>query len=275
MSQFGETSLITNMIYQRIATPQDHRIDGLIHASSATREKPRFCARAFVLQNMHNIPPKEEIIPPLLRITFDQGNDRQARINNEYLKDVMVGRWKCKICGHRTGVQKAPKQSPCEHGVENYRYVEVSWRAKDSLLVGSTDALVEVSPKDKLVMVELKIISPNDFKELVAPLAEHTFRTQLYLWLIANSTRPEREWVNTKFAYVLYCNRAYGAKIDGRMTAHREFMVGRNDTAIEGVLRRIKAASDGMRDMEPPEGICDTKTCWRAKQCSAADVCFA
>ena len=277
MSGFGtDPSLVTNMIYSRIGFDQDLRLDGLIHASSATREKPRWCPRAFAIQTKHKIPPLPERIPPLLKLTFDQGNDKQARINNEYLRDVMVGKWRCSVCGHTTGVQKPPKSAtPCGHSTDHYEYKEVSWRAKDSLLVGSTDMLIEVSPKDKLLMVECKIITPNTFKELVRPLAEHVWRTRLYLWLIANSDSPYKNWVNTDFAHVLYCNRAYGAKIDGKMTAYREFRVDRNDTEVEALIAKVQSASDCLTNGgDLPEGICTEHGCYRASKCSVRDICF-
>ena len=273
MADFGDPTLITDMIYRRIDGHNDHRMDGLIHASSATGEK-RFCPRAFFLQTYLSVPPKEERVHPLLKLTFDQGKDKQWRLNNEYLRDVMVGIWRCPSCGVETRIQKAPKNQPC-NCTADYEYEEVTWRHQHTLLTGSTDMLIEVDPTSKLLMVEVKIIAPDEFKKLKMPLAEHTWRTQLYLHLIANSTRPEREWVNTDFAHVLYCCRSYGAKINGRMMAHREFRVTRDDEAIKNVMGSVWDASKAVEAKEAPQGICDSYECKRAQLCSVRDQCFS
>ena len=265
----GDTNLISNMILKRARVENDPRLDGLIHASSTTSST--YCPKRFaILDREKKFDLEVEMIPPLTKITFDAGIDKQARINDVYLRDKMIGFWEHPVTGKILGMGHAPDGEEGKH----YKYKEVGWRKRNSLLVGRTDALVEITPRDKLLMVEIKIISPNQFKDLAAPLAEHKYRCQLYLHLIANATRQEKSWVNTDYCHVLYCSRAHGIKVNDRMTCFKEYRIKRDDDAIAGVLEKIDVATRNIEKGEFSGAICETNKDKVAQKCPVSELCF-
>ena len=139
--------------------------------------------------------------------------------------------------------------------------------------------------QQKLCPVEVKTIAADAFKTLLAPLAEHRWRTNLYLRIMAESTQPGASLVNTAKATVLYITKGgYGCSdpqlatwgLKEKFSPFKEYEVLRDDSDTDEIMMRAKLVKDfraGKIGM--PTGICATALSKRALTCSFKGVCFS
>jgi hypothetical protein len=137
----------------------------------------------------------------------------------------------------------------------------------------------------KLVPVEIKTIDKDEFKTLVAPLAEHRQRTALYLRIISESDEPAAKSFSTKQARVLYASKGgYGCKdpepaqwgLYDKFSPYKEFILDRNDEITETPTekaRQVHLFRKGEAGM--PDGICPQSFCKRAKGCKVVKECWS
>ena len=251
----------------------------IIHASDLTKEDLEYCPREHILMKLERVEQKDPYVNTALRVTWDDGVDKQARVNNQYLKDFMVGDWICRSCGKLYEWRKGPPprhgECRCPNG-SLWEYSEVVFRHKKNKASGSVDALVDIG-KAKLRACEVKIMATSMFPPKL-PLAEHTLRTRLYLWLIANSDHPRKNRINTRKASVLYLCRGHGKKDeDGVVSPFREFTVERNDSDIKHLGAKAMALTKARTNTRKfmPFGVCPTSDCGRAKACRVSKPCFS
>jgi hypothetical protein len=157
-----------------------------------------------------------------------------------------------------------------------WEYREVSVFSKELGISGSLDVLLDLGTP-RYMMVELKIISPEEFATLVAPLPEHRVRTALYLKLMADSDHPYKEKFNLHEARVLYVSRGYGKMNQefGEVLPFREFVVKRDDASIADLLERARGLQDFRQKGVMPVGVCSTAVEKRAQKCSVCKACFS
>ena len=249
-----------------------------LHASDLT--KADFCPRKFVLVRHHNVKLKDDYISTPLRMTFDEGNDKQARINNDYLGDTMWGFWHCNHCYLRVGFSKRPALCTC--GAQDYSYDETFVRHTQSILGGNIDGIVELDA-NVLTPIEIKIMAQADFIKLKAPLVEHRIRTKLYLHLIENAKQEYAKKINHQKARILYVQRGFGKKgAEGYVTPFKEFVILRDDEEIQPLIdmaARITQIEKSNKAPEAlsyiaPQGICSTITSKCALKCPVRTQCF-
>ena len=272
--------IIKEMIHARVGGSEPARGQKTIHASDLTKENPTYCPRAVRLMEVAD-PPKRrpsQFLPVATAITFNEGRDKQARLNNDWLVDVMWGSWKCLHCGNEIEWSKKPKLpcEVCEARLWEYREPRIiDYISKTS---GGIDAVVDVG-KEKLHIVECKIMKADQFKTLLAPLSEHRVRTKLYLRQIAGSRQPYAKELETNFAHILYIMRGHGYKQDdGIISPFKEYIVERDDKEIQHFIGMAHALTlsrkKGLQD-HFPAGVCNTQMCGRAKHCPVAKTCFS
>lgn len=267
---------IREMIEQRIGDFEKPRSKKVLHASDLTRDL-EFCPREVALAEKLKTKLKGMYVGAPMRVTFDEGRDKQARLNNDYLRDIMVGHWRCPTCGHVVYWSRPPKiNCPQDHDHKAYVYQEVAWTHKKWLFTGSTDALIATTAP-KLRMVEVKIMAQDQWVDLKAPLAEHRLRTNLYLRLMAES--EQGTWaseVDTDRATVLYWLRGYGKKTDsGEVTPFKEFTVVRNDKQTDYLMARAAQFWALRQAGTMPGQICPTSLVKRASVCPLVSTCFS
>lgn len=270
------TSSIRELIDLRVGGMEKPRSLKSLHASDLTKDHD-FCPREVALMELLGIKRKDSYIATNLRITFDEGRDKQYRLNNDYLRDVMVGHWKCASCGHTVTWSRAPKSTcPEGHPASRYEYAEVAWRHKEHGVTGSTDALLSTGSV-KLRMIEVKIMAQDQWVDLAAPLAEHRLRTNLYLRLIAESEQDGwAQEVDTDQATVLYWLRGFGRKTSsGSITPFKEFTVTRDDSQTDYLMARAASFSRYRTLGVIPDPICPTAKCKRAEGCVVVKECFS
>jgi hypothetical protein len=274
---------LKELLSKSVGGMEDARSVDELHASDLTRSDPEFCPREVVLMRLLGVTRKAQYVQESMRVTWDEGRDKQWRVNNVYLREYMVGGWKCVRCDERVEWGRDPemtgKGSPeCHDGkAHRWEYVEPEFR-HPSGFTGSIDGIVQFN-SSKLRPLEIKIIkgesaiksSAPDFRSLVAPLAEHRVRTQLYLRLIAESPDERTSTIDTSQAHVLYVMRGHGLKgEDGRISPFKDYVVKRDDPAVERYVRMAYAVSGDM-----PSGVCSSALCPRATKCPVVKECFS
>jgi len=274
---------IKNMVHRSVAGFEKARSHAVVHASDLL--KTEFCPREWWLLDQTKVEKRDEFIGTALRITFSHGRDMEFRFRNEWLRDSIVGMWKCGVCGNDYGkLSKAPTVncSKCGWG-HQWEYDEVRFTSKISGISGGVDGLVDVG-ETKLRLLELKSMDKDMFKELKAPLAEHKFRTALYLKLASESEYAGR--INTNVAHVLYVSKSFGFKDeslseagikDAAFSPFKEYTVDRDDNLVapqvarSTVLHKIRVNPK----LGAPCGICKSGLEKRAQQCATIKDCFS
>lgn len=262
---------VKDLLTKSVGGHEDARSVAQLHASDLTKQDPAYCPREVALMRLLSKRRPDQYVQHAMRVTWDEGRDKQWRINNDYLRSHMVGGWYCLRCDTSVAWGPVPPDDGCTAPLGKHRWeYEEPVFTHPSGFTGSLDGVVRFSPA-KQRMLEVKIIKGDDFKELKAPLAEHRIRTQLYLRLIAESPDPRTSQIDTSAGHVLYIMRGHGAKDEtGLISPFREYVVERNDAAVERYVRMAYATVGDM-----PEGICGSALCMRASRCPVAKECFS
>lgn len=265
---------IADLLHAALKTVEPARPIANLHASALTNKKG-FCPREVVLcKKLARKPYPSKLDLPLV-VTFHEGRDKQYRLNNYWLRNLMVGNWHCLSCQTKWEFTKAPKGACCAHA--NVIYDEVVYY-HPSGAQGSLDALLDVG-KMKLRLVEFKIMAQDEWVDLKMPLAEHKARSELYLELIEGSNHPHKGAIDTSRIHVLYCLRGYGKldKVKERYSPFKEFIVHRNPQGAAEYLDMAQAVTVSKNSEWGliPEGICDTMFDKRCHTCCVSKECFS
>lgn len=274
---------VKNMIHQRLAGWEPARPHTTLHASDLMKDL-EFCPREHALLDLGCGKKKDSYVGTSLRITFDHGKDIEWRIRNDWLRDIAVGYWACVNCHTRYHTFGKAPMVPCNCGVKKWEYDEPRFYSEKTGVSGGVDVLLEVG-ESKLRLVEIKTMDKDDHKKLVAPLAEHKFRTALYLKLIAESSEQFADRINTKEANLLYMSKSYGFKDetlkaagvhDSPFSPFKEFIIARDDTIATVPLNKATVLQAWRTDntVGMPCGICPNGLNGRAQKCSTNAACW-
>ena len=265
---------VKELLHQEVGGYEQERDAHEVHASDLTREKPLFCPREVVLMRRLDIQKYKQAISFAMRLTFDEGADKQWRINNDYLRAHMVGRWRCTRCDRKSEFQVGPPNSEGYHCLRhNWEYIEPTLTHPVGI-TGSLDGLVQFVPS-KIRMLEVKILKDEFFRKLVGAYAEHRLRTQLYLRMIAEGASfPVK--VDSEIGHVVYMMRGFGIKdVEHGFSPIKEYTVERNDAAVERYLEMALAIQKGVDPGQTPRGVCASLLDERAKSCRVKKQCFS
>lgn len=245
-----------------------------IHASSVTKED--FCPRKVALMDVAKVKEKQVYINTALRVTFDVGEATGDLFRERWAADWCYGNWICIRCGAQTTFTTKPKLNYCGSGHCTWKYREMEFVSEVSKISGSLDAVCDLGAP-KLFVTELKIMAPDQWEELQAPLSEHRLRTSLYMRLIDESNSPYKERFNLERGKVLYISRAYGKKHkdSGEVLPFKEFDVVRNDKDTQAVVNAGAWVKNYKETGKIPEGVCGTSNDKRAKSCQVCKLCFS
>lgn len=242
------------------------------HASDVT--KPDFCPRKTCLLLIKGAKPEAQFINASLRATFDVGNATASLITNKWLSNRVIGNWECLSCGFTSNLSLQPGVKCCDH--KNLHYKEMCFVHKDSGISGSLDAVIPVFT-NKWSIIELKIIRPEDFASIQAPLAEHRIRTNLYMEIVENSGSSLVNMFDLDKAIVLYVSRGFGKKHTefNQILPFKEFIVKRDKEAVKPYLEKGKVIKLFKEKGLIPKGCCMATTDKLAKFCPVATECFS
>ncbi len=290
LKEVKKNSSIKLMVHEAAAGWDEPRDKADIHASDLFKDI-EFCPREWAFFDLGLVKSKKSFLGAAQQITFDIGRDVEKRIRNDWLRKHVVGYWQCGVC-HSMYPKwgKVPKVSCAKCGYGHlWTYDEVVVKDAASGVSGSIDAFVDTGEM-KLRLLELKTMDKDLHKKLIAPLAEHKYRTALYLWLVENSNLPEKERINVSQAVILYMSKSYGFKDttmkeagqpDMPFSPFKEFTVDRCDDILEIPLAKAKVLTT-WRKMKKEEGsvglpcgICPNGLTKRAQMCPAISHCFS
>jgi hypothetical protein len=91
---------------------------------------------------------RDQFLQVATHVTFDEGRDKQARLNDDWLVDVTFGTWQCTNCLWESEFGKRPDTcGGCQTFPTNLKYQEP--RIVDAVtgVGGGIDALVDVGKK--------------------------------------------------------------------------------------------------------------------------------
>jgi hypothetical protein len=230
---------------------------------------------------------KGSFVGTSLRMTFNHGSFMERQIRDVYLRDIVVGQWECGICKHvHPTFGKAPtvKCPSCGWG-HKWEYKEPRFEDNYTGVSGGIDMLLDIG-QPKLLIIEIKTMTPDDFKTLVAPLAEHRLRTSLYLKLAETSQWEASSRVNTKESKIIYVTKSFGFKDetlkpagikDAAFSPFKEFTILRTDENLAVPLARARTLKLWRDDKSigMPCGVCSNGLTKRAQGCPAVGPCWS
>jgi len=274
-------------LHRKIAGYQPGRPKVNVHASELSKQDKAWCPREYALLDLTGKKPRDEFIGTSLQVTFDYGNDLQRRLNEEYAVDHVIGNWQCRSCGKFRAECKKPKGgcSWTTKGINcHWEYEEIRPISSITGVSCGLDILLDTG-KGKLKIVEVKTMVKDDFKKLVAPLAEHRARTSGYMRIVEEWDDPFRDQINTSEAIIMYVCKGFGVGDksvkeydfhDAAFSPYKEFVITRDDTLMEDEMNRAKALKvfrDDGKGM--PCGVCNSSLDKRARSCPVIKDCWS
>ena len=272
-----------------------------VHASDVTYSSRPFCPRerAYLIRDKKK-PPNGRISTSEV-VTYGIGHAVEDMIIASFVEMGMaVGDWKCGHCGKFFKFcKRPPKCDQC--GDKRLEYVECRITSPVTGISCGIDLILDFPGDNLHTMVEIKTMDKDQFKQLVAPLAEHTTRTRLYMRSAAESQNlPDQQFTNllrTDRAFILYSTKGgYGNACeevptwefwDAPFSPFKDFIIERNDKSLDSVVEPalvykmwkeaheawLASGQEGDPPLLPPR-ICASSLDKRAKQCSCTAPCF-
>lgn len=267
---------IKDLLHAKVGGMEEARQHTTIHASMLTSDV-EFCPRRVMIAEREGIKRKARLVDTPLRMTFDQGWHMQYLINNNYLRDIMYGNWKCK-CDTLYGYLGSDLTycSACKTKAKDYVYEEIVLRDDKNGFTGSVDGFVLM--RGRLHLLEVKIMDKDLFKALKLPMAEHKARTQLYLQMVKEDPTVPSEGIpfNLEDARLLYIMRGFGMKDDkGRISPFKEFIIKASPSNAKIYQDKALSVHNAREYGTMPDRICPNAMCTRAELCSLSKRCFS
>lgn len=271
------------LLHQHLSGFDKARSLKTIHASELTKPEG-LCPRFYALADKTGFKGKDRWLTTSEAVTFGMGRDLERNVVN-WFADMgkAVCHWKCLSCGRVHEFQmRPPKCEVC--GVKKFEPKEVRFESAVTGASCGVDMLLALG-EPKLRPVELKTMDKDEFKALKAPLAEHRWRTNLYLRIIAESDHSWSNLVSSEIATVFYVSKGgYGCSdpdlakwgLSDKFSPFKEFEVKRKDADTDEIAFRSKVVTDfrkGLAGM--PCGICETAMSKRAQGCPLKTACFS
>lgn len=236
------------------------------------------CVRFHVIGSKNKLK-KKEWSTVKGRVTFGLGNAIHYWVQNTsdiFGDDRRVGWWKCLACGHvlHFGLRPQGKCHFCNAGPMAAEYHEHVMNLKGTYPIGGHPDLFLRFKNDILRVVEIKSINGKDFLKLKAPLADHFWQVQTYMWGCGiDKTFPME--IDREVGYVLYVSKK----------AHKEFplkmfMVKRSVDVLEEVMEKATQFKTGIKHypkrLPPPHPECERGNFgnYRAKSCVCKKECI-
>lgn len=266
---------VLDILKANMAGYRPARDDGVVHASDITQ--PTFCARQLALLAITKEKKKGQYLGTALQATFDVGDVTSDLFREKWAGSAAHGFWQCRRCDWVAPFGPKPKTG-CKHGGScSFKYIEARFLSKTYQVSGSIDVFLDLNAP-KLFVTELKIMTPDDFEKLAAPLAEHRIRTNLYLKIIDDDGGTLRDRIHLKEAKVVYVSRGHGKKnpdFNNEIIPFKEYTVTRDDESLEIYLKKAIEVKQFKEQGTIPAGLCSTALDKAAKKCQVCHACFS
>jgi hypothetical protein len=279
------TGSMRYQLHSHLTGAQPARSLSKVHASALTKAEG-LCPRYYALHDAGQTKPADEWLTASEVVTYDIGHDIQDRLVHAFADmGKCIGDWECLACEKNHTFQARPKQ--CECGCKKFKPIECRFQSSLNAADCGIDMLRIVAP-GLLRVTEIKTMDKDQFKGLVAPLAEHKLRTNLYLRIIAESgfnTNVNGWKIDTEKGDILYTTKGGFGCLDPDLKAwnlsdqfspFKEYVVHRNDEKTEHlVLRAAVIKAFRAKQVPMPHGICSTANVKRAQFCDRKALCFS
>lgn len=270
------------LLHQHLVRVEKARSYSKVHASDLMGRRD-FCPREYALGLKYMNPRDDERLSTAESVTFAYGYAVEGLVRRWYREmDRAHGNWECVACAKLFEFQRCPHKCSC--GSKAFEYREITFTCQQSGVTCRPDLFIDFG-RPKLTVLEIKSIDKDEFKKLAAPLAEHKWRTNLYMRIIENSDSEFKAKIDTTSAFVLYVTKGgYGVKdnqvktwklLDGDFSPMKEFPVERDDSQTTELLQRAAMVQEYKKTGKVPLGICPTSLCQRAKYCKQAAHCWS
>lgn len=215
-----------------------------------------------------------------VKLLFGIGFAVQEWIQNtpHVLGDNRRGWWRCTACNKVVYFGAPPKKRCqfCDARPEAIRYHEHFMKLPAPWMVtGHPDMWIEPAPH-VFQILEIKTMKDDDFDKLKAPLIQHDWQIQLYMW---GCELDERLPVKTDpmVGHVMYVSKRFSTK----ELPYKMFTVHRNDALLQRAKAKLMEFSDGYLNypdqLPPPHPEClrGSMASYRPKNCVCKKECFA
>ena len=203
------------------------------------------CIRMHVIGTVKKLG-KQEITTVRTRLLWGYGNAYHWWVQNT--PDVFglrrLGWWKCYACGKVLYFGYPPKQECkfCGASPRAAFYHEHSLKLESPFPVsGHPDLFLDVH---KLIrVVEAKTMNGADFVKLVAPLADHEFQCQTYMWGCARDKNLPVK-IDPEVGYILYISK----KSIRSALPFKMFKVRKNASILKQIKAKCRSYRVGVED---------------------------
>lgn len=213
------------------------------------------------------------------RITFGIGNALHYWVQNtpDVLGSRRIGWWKCLACGNIVFFGPPPTRRCPQCGALKgaLEYHEHSLKIEKPLfLTGHPDMFVKVKPTVYRV-VEIKSITGEQFPTLAAPLIQHQWQIQSYMWACSLDGSGLPIVIDPSVGYLLYISKKDSAK----KLPVKVFPVERDEAMLIRIKHKLQTFKNGYlhypKNLPPLLSICERTDfdCWRAKTCPVLKWC--
>lgn len=274
------------LLHKHLVSERPPRPYHTVHASDlmSGQKNKDFCPREHALgMKFHNPKPHDDITTAMA-VTFAYGYAVEDLIRGWFAEmDIAHGLWECPLCSHVTEFGRRPAKCPsCKASGALLSYKEVELVDPESGVMARPDLFLDFG-RPRLTTIEIKSMDKEAFKKLVGPLAEHRWRTNLYMRIIEKDGNLA-DRIDLQEAVVLYVTKGgYGQKdeeirkwklLDGDFSPFKEFHVKRDDAATDKLVGLATSFQKFKKTGEYPQRICPTRMVPRAKYCRQHTECW-
>lgn len=214
------------------------------------------CMRQLVLMNSSKISHKD-FTNFSLNVTLEIGNavhywaqNTEAFVYNH----MKCGRWWCRSCNHVTQFIRYREVCPVCGAKRALTYEEYSFKIEKPLYItGHPDMFVE-KQKGIIRIMEFKTITPVTFDKLKAPLIEHQWQLQAYMWACSKLKDFKSIPFDKEYGYIMYICKTMRVKDSPIKT----FLVKRDKFILDNIISKLKLFKAGFDSGVLPEA---SKTC--------------
>jgi hypothetical protein len=268
-----EEQVTTDLLRKARFSVRPARKAGWTHVSDLVSK----CARKKAFIECGLVPPASSSLSLSESLTYAQGDAIHDVIKQRLARAgpaLVYGKWRCS-CGslrveepcELSRVDSSVTCEVCEGPADTYEEIDV--RDEKLKIVGHPDVVLWLPELFSYYVVEIKSISPDQYKELVRPKPEHVLQVLFYWYLMALNGFSMVDQVS-----ILYVTKGFTFRGD----PYKEFKVCvRTELSkLDDFLQEAKQIADAKAGGAfPPRLICASRLSPDAKVCEAASLCFS
>lgn len=236
------------------------------------------CMRCYAMGHIYKLKAKEYITFSR-QLTFDIGNAVHRWLQNspDYYGDQRRGYWQCLSCNNVTYFSK-PRITPCAKCGANptaFEYKEALLILKEPYNIsGHPDMFISAEHTEgRIRVMEFKTMDGDKFSSLKAPLVEHVWQVNAYMWMCHEDPIQLPAKIDTKLAYIVYISK----KEKQGVLPIKTFVVKRSTDVINGIKEKLAIFNQAVKTkVLPPPNLECVKTGfngWSSRFCPLKLAC--